>query len=197
MHLFDNIKNRDFSLLRKLALFSFATIGAIYLINWSLNAFGFRSPVFAFLVNWLLLSWVTIVGQSISLNLPQRYFEIKVFERSERIYKSLGVRLFKRLVRRGPLTIFNQSLRCSKGMTRSYLPYLEQFMRKAETGHLSAAILMLLFIGYALLRGWFDAVGWMLLFNVIINGYPVMLQRYNRIRLQKLITKKRRPYKSG
>ena len=27
----------------------------------------------------------------------------------------------------------------------------------------------------------------MLAFNVIINGYPVLLQRYNRIKLQELI----------
>jgi hypothetical protein len=60
-------------------------------------------------------------------------------------------------------------------------------MRKAETGHVFIFMLVLLFIGYALLRGWFDAVRWMLAFNVIINGYPIMLQRYNRIKLQELI----------
>ena len=60
-------------------------------------------------------------------------------------------------------------------------------MCKAETGHAVIFIVMLLFISYALLRGWFDAVGWMLAFNVIINGYPVMLQRYNRIKLHELI----------
>jgi hypothetical protein len=27
----------------------------------------------------------------------------------------------------------------------------------------------------------------MALFNLIINGYPIMLQRYNRIKLQELI----------
>ena len=26
----------------------------------------------------------------------------------------------------------------------------------------------------------------MLLFNILINGYPIMLQRYNRIKLQEL-----------
>lgn len=57
----------------------------------------------------------------------------------------------------------------------------------AETGHAFIFVLMLLFSSYALLRGWFDAVGWMLAFNVIINGYPIMLQRYNRIKLQELI----------
>jgi hypothetical protein len=60
-------------------------------------------------------------------------------------------------------------------------------MRKAETIHGFHFMLMLLFVSYALLRGWFDAVGWMLAFNVIINGYPIMLQRYNRIKLQELV----------
>jgi hypothetical protein len=27
----------------------------------------------------------------------------------------------------------------------------------------------------------------MLVFNILINGYPIMLQRYNRIKLQELI----------
>ena len=60
-------------------------------------------------------------------------------------------------------------------------------MRKAETVHVYIFLLMLVFISYALLNGWFDAVGWMLAFNILINGYPIMLQRYNRIMLQELI----------
>jgi len=44
-----------------------------------------------------------------------------------------------------------------------------------------------LYVGYVLLKGWLDAVVWMLLFNILINGYPIMLQRYNRIKLQELI----------
>jgi hypothetical protein len=64
--------------------------------------------------------------------------------------------------------------------------HLDHEMRQAETGHVFIFMLMVLFSGYAWLRGWFDAVGWLLAFNVIINGYPIMLQRYNRIRLQKL-----------
>ena len=29
-------------------------------------------------------------------------------------------------------------------------------------------------------RGWWGAARWTLLFDVLLNGYPVMLQRYNR-----------------
>ena len=45
---------------------------------------------------------------------------------------------------------------------------------------------------YAMLRQWFDATGWMLAFNVFINGYSIMLQRYNRSKLQGLIQQQRR-----
>lgn len=60
-------------------------------------------------------------------------------------------------------------------------------MRNAETMHVLIFLLMFLFVGYALFQGWLDAVGWSLFFNLLLNAYPVMLQRYNRIRLQKLI----------
>lgn len=60
-------------------------------------------------------------------------------------------------------------------------------MRNAETGHVYVFVLMLVCVSAALLQGWFDAAGWMALFNLIINGYPIMLQRYNRIKLQELI----------
>ena len=46
---------------------------------------------------------------------------------------------------------------------------------------------MLCLIGYALLRQWLDAVFWLFVFNLILNGYPIMLQRYNRARLLALI----------
>jgi hypothetical protein len=172
---------------KKLALFTVATIAAVFLIIWSLDAFGFRSPISAFLVNWLAMSWVAIAGQAVHFSFPLRCYDIKAFERTGQVYERLGVRLFKRLVRRGPLSIFSPTLRFPKEKTISALRHLDDEMRKAETGHVFIFMLMLLFSSYALLRGWFDAVGWMLVFNVIINGYPIMLQRYNRIKLQELI----------
>ena len=172
---------------KKLAIFTVATIAAVFLISWSLDAFGFRSPIFAFLVNWLAMSWVAFVGQAVNFTLPIGYYDIKAFERTGQVYEFLGVSLFKKLVRRGPLTIFSPTLRIPQEKTVSALRHLDGEMRKAETGHAIIFILIFLFISYALLRGWFDAVGWMLAFNVIINGYPIMLQRYNRIKLQELI----------
>lgn len=172
---------------KKCMLFTATTIVSAYLIIWCLNAFGFRNPIFAFLINWIAMSWVAIVGQAFRFSLPSSYYGIKTFEQAGQIYEYLGISLFKSLVRRGPLSIFSPTLRFSKNSTITSLQYLDHEMRKAETGHMFIFILILLFIGYALLRGWLDAVGWILMFNIVINGYPIMLQRYNRIKLQELI----------
>jgi hypothetical protein len=174
---------------KKFVLFAVATIAVVFLIIWSLDAFGSRSPISAFLVNWLALCWVATASLVVHFSFPLRYYDIKAFERTGQVYERLGIRLVKRLLRRGPLSIFSRTLRFPKEKTISALRHLDHEMRKAETIHGFHFMLMLLFVSYALLRGWFDAVGWMLAFNVIINGYPIMLQRYNRIKLQELVHK--------
>jgi len=172
---------------KKLALLVVATVAAALLIIWLLDAFGFSSPVSALLVNWLAMSWVAIVGQAVHFSFPARYYDIQAFERTGRVYERLGIRLFKTLVRRGPLAVFSPTLRFPKEKTIPALQQLDHEMRQAETGHVFIFVAMLLFSGYALLQGQLGAVGWMLVFNVMINGYPIMLQRYNRIKLQELI----------
>ena len=174
-------------ILQRPLLFTIATIVAIVLLLWSLDSFGFRSPIFAFLVNWLVMSWVAVAGQVVHFSFAPGYYTIKPFERTGQVYERLGIRLFKRLVRRGPLALFSPTLHLPRDKTVPALRKLETEMRKAETGHVLASLVTLLFAGYALLQGWFDAVAWLLAFNILINGYPVMLQRYNRMKLQELI----------
>jgi hypothetical protein len=138
-------------------------------------------------VYWLAMSWVAIVGQVVHFSLPPGCYAINTFERSGHLYERLGVRLFKQLVRRGPLALLSPTLRFPKDRTPTALRHLDDEMRNAETGHVYVFVLMLVCVSAALLQGWFDAAGWMALFNLIINGYPIMLQRYNRIKLQELI----------
>jgi hypothetical protein len=174
---------------KKIAFVSVATLVAVYLIFWSLDSFGWDNPFLAFLVNWLTMSWVAIVGQAITFVLPSRYYDIKAFERTGQVYERPGIRLFKQLVRRGPLSVFNPGLRLPQERTIPALQHLDHQMRNAETAHVYIFILMLIFSGYALIKGGPAAMGWMLGFNILINGYPIMLQRYNRIKLQELIQK--------
>lgn len=174
---------------KKIAFVSAATLAAIYLILWSLDSFGWDNPFLAFLVNWLTMSWVAIVGQVVNFVLPPGYYDTRVFERTGQVYERLGIRLFKKFVRRGPLSVFNRGLHFPKERTIPALQHLDHQMRKAETAHVYIFVLMLIFSGYALIKGGPAAMGWMLGFNILINGYPIMLQRYNRLKLQELIQK--------
>ncbi len=172
---------------KRLFLLVGATVAVILLGVWSFDSFGFRSPLFALLVNWLVMSWIAIVGQVAHFSFAASYYKPRPFERTGQIYERVGIRLFKSLVRRGPLAVFSPTLRFPTEKTVAALRALDDKMRQAETGHALIFVLMLLFAGYALISGWLDAVVWLLLFNILINGYPIMLQRYNRIKLQELI----------
>jgi len=183
----ENSGSGNMETLKKPLLFTVVTVAAISLILWTWGSFGFRSPVSAFLINWLAMSWVAVIGQVVRFSFAPRYYEAKPFERTGRVYECLGIRLFKKLVRRGPFSVFSPTLRFPKEKTVSALQGLLSEMRKAETGHALIFVFMLLVVGYVLLNGWLDAVVWTLLFNIVINGYPIMLQRYNRIKLQELI----------
>lgn len=176
-------------ILKKLTLFMGATIAASFLIVWSLDEFGFRSPISVLVVNWMVLSWIATVTLIAHLSFPAAYYATRPFERTGQFYERVGIRVVKKLLRRGPLRIFSPTLQFPKEKTVSALRNLDNEMRKAETAHMLTFIVMLLLFGYAVVEGWLDVVLWMLLFNILINVYPIMLQRYNRTKLQELIRK--------
>ena len=157
---------------------STVTLGGV--LVWVGLAFGVAGVVFAFAVNWLAMCWMGTAGRVLRLPLPERYFEIRDFERSGRLYEALGVRLVKSVVRRGPLHLFNPGLRLPAERTPAQLGELEQRMREPETGHVWVFVIVTLVTAHAATRGWWSAAGWTMAFNVALNVYPVMLQRYNR-----------------
>ena len=155
------------------------------------RACGPRSAGFAFLLVWLSMCWVTLVLAAFPLRLPAAYYELRPGERDGRRYEKIGVLVAKRILRRGPLRIFNPKLHLPSIRDAHGLAKLDAAMRSAETNHLIMFLVVMLVIAHAIVRGWWDAAAWTLLFNILINVYPVMLQRYNRGRLASLATGRR------
>lgn len=164
----------------KLAVVAVSTASLGGMLVWVGVAFGVTGVVFAFAANWLAMCWMGTAGRALDPPLPERFFAIREFERSGRLYEMLGVRLVKRAVRRGPLHLFNPKLRMPAERTPARLHELEQRMREPETGHAWLFAAMTLVAGHAAIRGWWAAAGWTMAFNVALNAYPAMLQRYNR-----------------
>jgi hypothetical protein len=173
----------DMRLTLRVGLVVVETLAFSALLAWSAGAYGVRSAGFAFLVVWLTMCWLTLLSFSFPLRLPADYYRLRPWERDGRLYERLGVRVAKRLLRRGPLTVFNPHLRLPPVLDTPSLAKLETAMRFAETAHTTLFLLTLPVIGHALVRGWWDAAGWTSLFTVVVNAYPTILQRYNRGRL--------------
>jgi len=157
-----------------------ATSVAVLLLIWSLQFFGASSVCFAFFVVWIPMTWLGTVSRVVRPRLPEAFHRLRPFERDGRPYELLGVGLAKRLLRRGPLAVFNPDLHLPTEPTPERLANLDQRMRDAEASHVILLVLTLAVVVHAAVQGWWAAACWTLVFDVLMNGYPVMLQRYNR-----------------
>jgi hypothetical protein len=172
---------------RKAILLAGMTVVALALLVWSRQAFGARSAVFAFVVVWLPMAWLGVVSRFWRPRLPAGYHALHRLERDGHLYERVGVRLFKRLLRRGPLAAFNPDLHLPVEPTATNLTHLDQRMRDAEASHFILLVLTFGVVVHAAARGWWGAAAWTVVFDVLLNGYPVMLQRYNRALLGRRI----------
>jgi hypothetical protein len=161
------------------------TVVAGTLLVWSARSFGASSALFAFLVVWVPMTWLGTVSRVVQPRLPRSFHELRDFERDGELYESLGVKLVKCLLRRGPLAAFNPDLHLPTERSPERLAHLDQRMRDAEASHFILLLATFAVVVHAAVRGWWAAAGMTLLFDLLMNGYPVMLQRYNRALLQK------------
>lgn len=155
------------------------------LLVWAWWAFGPRSVGFALLIVWLPMTWLGTISRIVTPRLPDGYHRLRAWERDGRVYERIGVREVKALLRRGPLSVFNPHLHLPDERTPEQLARLEQRMRDAEASHAMLLVATLAVVLHALARGWWVAAAATLVFDVLINGYPVMLQRYNRALLRR------------
>lgn len=164
----------------KSLLVAAATVVAGAVLLFGVRLLGATSAAFAFLVVWAPMTWLGTVSRIVQPRLPRRYHELRDFERDPRLYELLGVKLVKLLLRRGPLAVFNPGLHLPGERSPERLAELERRMKDAEASHFVLLVVMLGVVINAAARGWWVAAGLTLLFDVLMNGYPVMLQRYNR-----------------
>ena len=142
-----------------------------------------RGPWFALVVVWVPMTVLGTISHVVPLRLPERFHRLRPVEIDGRVYERLGVRLFKRALRRGPATWFNPSLRMPARRDAESLARLDAAMRNAEATHAILFVATLPVVAHAIVRRWWAAAAWTLAFDVVVNGYPVMLQRDNRGRL--------------
>ena len=138
----------------------------------------------------------TLSWSSKFLGIFDFYFKPKCFERRSKLYEKLGIRHFKKFMfggdyMNGFLRKLDPSHRMIGELGLSPTSY-EGYTRLYETGHLLAS-----FYGGSIIMENFReennerAIAGILV-NLATNIYPIMLQRYNRARIYRLLERKER-----
>lgn len=157
-------------------------VGLIILATvWTL-AISRRSVVFAFWINWALMGLAFMVWLMVPVRLGRSYYRVHAFERSGLLYQRLGVRQFQRFLRRSGFV--GRWLRYRPGPGASTI--LVAATEGSETAHLLIFIVLAVVSAVFVGRGWWDTAGWLLLFNIVHNAYPVLSLRSVRARADRL-----------
>jgi hypothetical protein len=151
--------------------------------GWAVVVLDPTGPWFALIAVWAPMTFLGSVSHARPFDLGPSFHHLRPFERDGRVYERLGVRVAKSIARRPPITWFNPGLRLPRQRTHEQLALLDRRMRTAEASHTIAFVVSAVVAADALAHGWWQAAGWTLLFDVVLNGYPIALQRYNRARL--------------
>ena len=134
---------------------------------------------------------IGIVAVSVlPLALPEWYFRPASFERSGRIYRLLGVHWFRKIVPDGDTANRLRRIREPGYRVVRSRAFIEAMRARTVVGERSHLVLLLFGAASAAVAGVVGWTGWAAYLgvaNVLVNLYPVLLQRYTRTRLEPLL----------
>ncbi|UHG94977.1 hypothetical protein [Spirosoma oryzicola] len=157
-------------------------------ISFMLLRLKVTSAGFGLAVNFGLMFWFTTRESLLKPTLNATYFDAYPFENKGTFYRRLGVEWYRAiLLKSGWEKIRQKQTPLKKGLT-AFEAY-ERATRVAEVGHLVVGSVVLLLIGYVLLAYSLQDARWLILSNLLLNAYPILLQRYTRPRLRRMLVK--------
>jgi hypothetical protein len=142
---------------------------------------------FAISINFLFMAYFTLLfGKLFIPAYSSGYFTPRPFERNGSVYRWLGVTYYVVLLR---LIGWEKLLRKDQPIKNSLesLKVFEATTRGSEVIHVCAAISVAAFTIWVAWRYSVGHIHWLVLLNILVNVYPVLLQRYNRPRVNRLI----------
>ena len=138
----------------------------------------------------LLQAAVGLALSFIPLLLPAGWYGCWEGRRGTRLYEAIGIRVFRRFATNGDLINrwgrrVDPGYRAVRGR-ESARRWMDQ-TRSGERSHLVLLLVGVLTAAWAVSIGW---IGWAIGLsagNVLFNLYPILLQRYNRCRIARLL----------
>jgi len=153
------------------------------------NDFGFsESLVVAFLLPLFITGVFAFPGFAYATSrlMGPKYFKLKYPEKLMRIYNIFGVKYFRVFL----LIVFwgrGKNREKYFNGTRKGLQNFVYQSKQSEFGHLCAFVSILFVSIVLLIHGYFILIVMVTVINIFGNLYPIILQRFHRIRIDKIV----------
>jgi hypothetical protein len=141
---------------------------------------------FAWALNFLLMLCVLAFTTALKSQLTWPYFNEKSWERRGKIYERFGIDFYRKLLVWTGWEGLNRKSNPIEKNTKS-LMNLHYQTKKSELDHVIILLVVLGFNFFVAFKFGVLKSLWLLLLNVLLNLYPIFLQRYNRPRIEKAI----------
>jgi hypothetical protein len=171
-----------------LILISAFTIGSVGALVYFFKLDSFS---FAWALNFLLMFCAFAFTDGLKIQYTSSYYDEKAWEKKGKIYEYLGVNVFRKLL---VLIGWEKVIRKATPISKSAddLANLCVQTKKAELGHALIFVVVLGFVIVVAIRYGVEKSLWLLALNILLNLYPVFLQRYNRPRMLKALSIRKR-----
>ncbi len=177
--------------MRKYLFIFLIIVGTIAMLYFLVSKIGVQGFLFAWILNFMLMMAVFFFTETLKAPLQTDYFREKQWEKKGKTYERLGINLFRKLlVLLGWEKLNKKDNPVAKNLKA--LTHLEYRTRQSELGHLIIFIIVLGFNIYVAIQFGIGESLWLLVLNILLNLYPIFLQRYNRPRLQRAIALSKR-----
>jgi len=145
---------------------------------------------FSFSLSITIISW--IVGMIINAFLRKTDFYNKKlsnlnFIKNENLNRSIGITLFKWVVKNTFFKFFNQKLKLKKKIEKTDLNVLRNEMTISEIDHLIGFVFVTFFVFVKILNANYLFGFIIMVINILMNLYPSLLQQENKRRIDRLI----------
>ena len=171
-----------------LTLIIIVTIALIFILIHYINIQGFS---FAWILNFLLMACALTFTETLKSPLSSPYFNEKVWERGGRIYTFIGVNFYRKLLVWTGWESLNKKSNPIERDTE-ILKNLHYRTKQSELGHLIIFVIVLIFNILVAFKYGFPKSLWLFTLNLLLNLYPILLQRYNRPRIERAINLSKR-----
>lgn len=159
------------------------TIALIYALT---HYIEMQSFLFAWALNFMLMACVLTFTETLKSQLTSPYYNEKAWERKGKIYESLGINFFRKLLVWTGWEKLNKKSN-PIGKNSKALTHLHYQTKKSELGHIIILVIVLGFNIFVVFKfGILKSLS-LLILNILLNLYPILLQRYNRPRLERAI----------